>query len=286
MNSAAGTLTLSNGTGIPCLGFGTWETPDGQAASDSVRTAIEAGYRLVDTAAVYGNEAGVGEGVRAGIASAGISREDVFVTSKMWNTERGHDSALAAFDATMERLGLDYLDLYLVHWPAAPHRFDDWRELNLQTWRAFEELYEAGRVRAIGVSNFKPSHLEPLLAEARVAPMVNQIEFHPGFLQEETRAFCADRAIVVEAWRPLGKGRLLEDAALRSIAARRGITPAQACLRWCIQHGTVPLAKSVRPDRIVSNADVFGFELDGSDMMVLDGLGVGRLGGDPDSVGF
>lgn len=206
MESLSSTFTLANGIGIPCVGFGTWQTPDGATAVESVRAAIEAGYRHIDTAAIYENEVGVGEGVRAGLASAGLAREDVFVTSKLWNSERGYDSTLKAFDATMERLGFGYLDLYLIHWPAAPHQFDNWEELNSETWRAFEHLYATGRVKAIGVSNFKPSHLEPLLASADVAPMVNQIEYHIGFDQSETLEFCKAHDIVVEAWSPLGQG--------------------------------------------------------------------------------
>lgn len=286
MESLSSTFTLTNGVGIPCVGFGTWQTPEGAVAVESVRTAIETGYRHIDTAAVYDNEVGVGEGVRAGLASTGLAREDVFVTSKMWNSERGYDSALAAFDATMERLGFDYLDLYLIHWPAAPHQFDNWRQLNLQTWRAFEDLYKAGRVRAIGVSNFKPSHLEPLLADAEIAPMVNQIEYHIGLSQRETQEVCEANGIVVEAWSPLGQGKLLATPIMVDMAERYGATPAQVAIRWCLQHGAVPLPKSVTAERIVSNGDVFSFELAAEDMAALDAIDMGRVGGDPDEVPF
>lgn len=286
MDNLNSTFTLANGTGIPCVGFGTWQTPDGTIAVESVRTAIEAGYRHIDTAAIYENEVGVGDGVRAGLASTGLAREDVFVTSKLWNSERGYDSTLAAFDATMERLGFDYLDLYLIHWPAAPHQFDNWEELNADTWRAFEHLYEAGRVRAIGVSNFKPSHLEPLLASANVAPMVNQIEYHIGFDQSETQELCDANGIVVEAWSPLGQGRLLDQPIMKEVAERHDVTPAQVAIRWCLQRGTLPLPKSVHAERIVSNGDVFSFELSDADMATLNTLNVGRAGGDPDEVPF
>lgn len=286
MENLSSTFTLANGIGIPCVGFGTWQTPDGTVAVESVRTAIEAGYRHIDTAAIYQNEEGVGDGVRAGLTSTGLAREDVFVTSKLWNSERGYDSTLAAFDATMERLGFDYLDLYLIHWPAAPHQFDNWKQLNSETWRAFEHLYASGRVRAIGVSNFKPSHLEPLLADASIAPMVNQVEYHVGFDQSETLEYCNTHDIVVEAWSPLGQGRLLDQPVMKDVAERHNVTPAQVAIRWCLQHGTLPLPKSVHAERIVSNGDVFSFELTDSDMAALDTLSVGRAGGDPDEVPF
>ena len=286
MENLKSTFTLSNGIGIPCIGFGTWQTPDGAVAVESVCTAIEAGYRHIDTAAIYENEVGVGDGVRAGLASTGLTREDIFVTSKLWNSERGYDSTLTAFDATMERLDLDYLDLYLIHWPAAPHQFDNWEELNRETWRAFEYLYKTGRVRAIGVSNFKPSHLKPLLASANTAPMVNQIEYHIGFDQSETQELCDANGIVVEAWSPLGQGRLLDQPIMKEVAERHKVTPAQVSIRWCLQHGTLPLPKSVHTERIIANGDVFSFELTDADIAALDTLTVGRAGGDPDEVPF
>ena len=286
MENSMITITAVNGVEIPCIGFGTWRTPDGTVATESVRTAIESGYRHIDTAAIYKNEVGVGEGVRAGLASTGLKREDVFVTSKLWNSDRGYNTALAAFDATIERLGLDYLDLYLIHWPVAPHQFDNWEELNLETWRAFEHLYETGRVRTIGVSNFKPAHLQPLLAHANVPPMVNQIEYHIGFDQSETISLCKANNIVVEAWSPLGQGRLLGQPILQEVAERNNVTQAQVAIRWCLEQGTLPLPKSVNKERIVSNADVFSFELSESDMAALDTLDVGRAGGDPDEVPF
>lgn len=286
MRNLSSTFTLANGIGIPCIGFGTWQTPDGTTAVESVRTAIEVGYRHIDTAAIYENEVGVGDGVRAGLASTGLTRKDIFVTSKLWNSERGYDSTLAAFEATMRRLDLDYLDLYLIHWPAAPHQFDNWEELNRETWRAFEHLYATGRVKAIGVSNFKPSHLKPLLESANTAPMVNQIEYHIGFDQSETLELCKTHDIVVEAWSPLGQGRLLGQPVMQEVAERHNVTPAQVAIRWCLQRGTLPLPKSVHAERIVSNGDVFSFELSDADMAALDGLNVGRAGGDPDEVPF
>lgn len=257
---------LENSVHIPSVGFGTWQTPDGTTAVEAVRCAIEAGYRHIDTAAVYGNEQSVG----AGIARSGIDRRELFVTSKVWNTERGYDTTLRAFERTLADLGSDYLDLYLIHWPATVHRFDDWRRINADTWRAMERLYHEGRVRAIGVSNFLPHHLEALMNVAEEQPSVDQIEFHPGFMQTECVNFCKACGIVVEAWSPLGTGRMLDNAALKTIAARYGKSVAQVCIRWALQHEVLPLPKSVTPSRIRENLDVFDFELSAADMLTID----------------
>lgn len=273
---------LANGRSIPCLGFGTWQTHDGDVAATAVREAIEAGYRHIDTAAVYGNEQGVGRG----IAAAGVPREQLFVTSKVWNTERGYDSTLAAFEKTMDDLGLDYLDLYLIHWPASSSRFSNWEDINRETWRAMEELYDAGRIRAIGVSNFLPHHLHALM-DSKVTPMVNQIEFHPGQMQQETVAFCEENGILVQAWSPLGTGRMLGDTRLAAIAKRYGVTVAQLCIRWCLQHGVLPLPKSVTPSRIIENAQVFGFTISPEDMAAIDAFDYfGGSGLHPDEIDF
>ena len=258
-------FTLNNGSKIPCIGFGTWQTPDGETAVRVVKTALETGYRHIDTAAGYKNEAGVGEGVRA----SGIDREKIFVTSKVFNTDRGYQTTLNAFRKTMSELKLDYLDLYLIHWPAAANRFPDWEKINLETWRAMTELYKAGEIRAIGVSNFKPHHLKALM-ETEVKPMVNQIEFHPGQMQEETVSFCRENNIVVEAWSPLGQGRMLNDPTLAEIAARYGKSTAQLCIRWCLQNNVLPLPKSVTESRIVQNAQVFDFEISEEDMKTIN----------------
>ena len=215
LESAKDRIELRNGTGVPCVGFGTWELPEGDAGLGALRQALADGYRHIDTAEAYGTEADVGRALR----ESGIAREELFVTSKVWNDHRGRDAALRAFEGSLERLGLEYLDLYLVHWPAVQGPDDEWQRTNRQTWRALEELYRDGRVRAIGVSNFKRRHLEPLMDAADILPMVNQIELHPGCAQKETRAFCDRHDIVVEAWSPLGRGRVLGSEALADIGA-------------------------------------------------------------------
>ena len=274
------TFSLANGVAIPCLGFGTWQMKEGPVAA--IQKALELGYRHIDTAAYYQNERSVGQAVRA----SGLPREAVFVTSKVWNTDRGYESTLRAFDRTMEKLGLDYLDLYLIHWPAAANRFDNWEDINGQTWRAMTELYQQGRVRAIGVSNFLPHHLEPLL-KTEVAPMVNQVECNPGCQQKQTLAYCRDHGILVEAWSPLGSGKLLEDPKLKEFGQKYGRSTAQICLRWCLQKGHLPLPKSVTPVRIKENLQLFDFQISQEDMAVIDKLEcVGRTGSDPDNAKF
>ena len=274
--------TLSNGYEIPCVGFGTWQTPDGETAVASVKKAIEAGYRHIDTAAVYGNEESVGKAIR----ESGVAREDLFITSKVWNTERGYESTLKAFDVTMEKLGLDYLDLYLIHWPASSSQFDNWVELNKETWRAMVKLYQAGRIRAIGVSNFLVHHLEPLM-DAEVKPMVNQIEFHPGQMQEETVRFCKENGILIEAWSPLGTGRMLTNETLMAIAKEYDKSVAQLCVRWCLQNEVLPLPKSVTPSRIEENLDVFDFTIKDEDMETINAMEYfGGSGSHPDEVKF
>lgn len=282
MEKLTDNFILNNGVKIPCVGFGTWKAPSGDVAYSAVRSAIDAGYRHIDTAAAYKNEESVGRAVR----DSGIPREEIFVTSKLWNTERGYEKTLAAFDATMSRLGLDYLDLYLIHWPAIACQFENWEELNLETWRAMTELYKKGRIRAIGVSNFMSKHLRALL-ETEVKPMVDQIELHPGLIREDTLRLCEKEGIVVEAWSPLGSGRLLSDPTLAGIAAKYGKSVAQICLRWCLQKGTLPLPKSVTPSRIEENARIFDFDISPEDMLVIDAMpDVGGSGHDPDSVDF
>lgn len=274
-------FTLSNGCKIPCIGYGTWRT-DEQTAVSSVKSAIEAGYRHIDTASGYKNEAGVGEGVRA----SGVNRGEIFITSKLFNTDRGYLTTINAFEKTLSELKTDYLDLYLIHWPAAAHQFENWEQINLDTWRAMTELYKAGKIKAIGVSNFKPHHLKALM-ETEVKPMVNQIEYHPGQTQDETVSFCRENDILVEAWGPLGQGRMLSDSKLNEIAGKYGKTAAQLCIKWCLQNNVLPLPKSVNEDRIRQNADVFDFEISGEDMKEINEMPYfGGSGNDPDKVNF
>lgn len=275
-------FVLNNGVKIPCVGFGTWQTPDGETAVAAVREALGTGYRHIDTAAAYGNEVSIGEGIRA----SGLARNEVFVTSKLWNAERGYDKTMAAFEKTVSDLGLDYLDLYLIHWPAAANQFENWQDINLSTWKAMTELYKAGRIRAIGVSNFLPHHLQALM-ESEVQPMVNQIEFHPGQMQEETLQYCKEHGILVEAWSPLGTGRMLNNETLKTIADKYGKSAAQLCIRWCLQNGVLPLPKSVTPSRIRENAAVFDFEITAEDMSAINSMAYcGGSGLHPDEIDF
>lgn len=276
-------IKLNNGVLIPQPGFGTFMTKDGEEAIQAVKWAVETGYRHIDTAAIYNNEKGVGEGIR----QCGVSREELFVTSKVWNSERGYDKTLKAFDKTMNDLGLDYLDLYLIHWPANERQFGKKAsKLNQETWRAMEKLYEEGRIKAIGVSNFMPHHIERLMDKATVKPAVNQIEFHPGLLQKECVEFCKEQEITVEAWSPLGRGELIFDELLMGLAEKYGSTVAQLIIRWVMQHDIVPLVKSTKQSRIEENFQVFDFEISSEDMQRIDEMKPVRMGPDPDDADF
>lgn len=268
MDGLAACRTLPNGVKIPCVGYGTWQTPSGDVARDSVRKAIELGYRHIDTATIYGNEASVGEGLRL----SGVKREDVFLTTKQWTNVRGCDPTVAAAEKALKELGTDYLDLYLVHWPAVAKFSPDWISINADTWQGFEKLYKDGKVRAIGVSNFMPDHIDALRANASVMPMVDQVEFHPGYMQKNVMDCCQKYGMVMEAWSPLGSGRLLADPLVTKIGAAHGKSSAQTCVRYALQHGIVPLPKSIHPERIAANADVFDFELSADEMSALDSM--------------
>lgn len=270
--STAPSVVLNDGNVIPKLGLGVWQVPPEDTYA-AVTAALQAGYRSVDTAAAYGNEVEVGRAVR----EFGLPRNEVFVTTKLWNSDQGYDSALRAFDASMRRLGLEYLDLYLIHWPVArADRFVD-------TFRAFVSLKAQGRVGSIGVSNFTGTHLERLIAETGEVPALNQIELHPGLAQAQLRAFHAARGIATEAWSPLGQGTELRTPTVVDIAAECGRSPAQVIIRWHLQLGTVVIPKSLRPDRIRENFDVFSFELTTDQMQRMNGLDrAQRVGPDPD----
>ncbi|MFE7671811.1 aldo/keto reductase [Streptomyces albidoflavus] len=265
-------IILNNGVQMPQLGFGVWQVPDDEA-STAVGAALDAGYRSIDTAAAYGNEEGTGKA----IARSGIPREELFVTTKLWNSDHGYDAALRAFDSSLEKLGLDHVDLYLIHWPLPA------KDTAVDTYKALEKIYSEGRARAIGVSNFLPEHLERLIDATSVIPAVNQIELHPHLQQRAAREYHAEQGITTEAWSPLGQGKgLLEVPAVVAIARKHNVTPAQVVLRWHVQLGNVAIPKSVTPSRIVENIDIFSFELDEEDMAAIRALNEDRrLGPDP-----
>ncbi|MCP6682561.1 aldo/keto reductase [Bacillus nakamurai] len=271
--------TLHNGTKMPWFGIGVFQVEEGAELVNAVKTALVHGYRSVDTAAIYGNEEGVGEGIRKGLEEAGLKREDVFVTSKVWNADLGYEETLKAFDTSLEKLGLDYLDLYLIHWPVEGKYIDAWRTL--------ETLYQEGRVKAIGVSNFQIHHLEHLMKHTEIKPMINQVEYHPRLTQKDLHAFCTEQGIQLEAWSPLMQGQLLDHPVLQELAQSYGKSAAQIILRWDLQNGVITIPKSTKKHRIQENADVFDFELSAEDMKRIDELNENvRVGPDPDNFDF
>lgn len=282
MENVRSTYKLANGLEIPVVGFGTWKTPEGDDAYNAVLEAIKVGYRHIDTAAVYGNEESVGRAIK----DSGIAREELFVTSKVWNTERGYEKTLAAYEESLRKLDLDYLDLYLIHWPAIEKQTEDWEELNKDSWRGMMELYKKDKVKSIGVSNFEKKHMEAL-KDAEILPMVNQIEFHPGHLQVESREMCENLGILVQAYSPNGNGKLLNDETLKGIAEKYGKSVAQVCIRWTLQHDTLPLPKSVTPEYIKENTEVFDFAISDADMETINKMNyVGGTPTNPDNRDF
>ena len=279
MKNLQDTTTLHNGVKMPWFGLGVFKVSEGAEVIDAVRTAIAAGYRSIDTAAAYGNEEGVGQGIREGSKEAGISREELFITSKVWNSDLGYESTIAAYETSLKKLGLDYLDLYLIHWPV--------EEKYKEAWRALETLYKDGRVKAIGVSNFHIHHLEELMKDAEIAPMVDQIEYHPRLTQTELHEFCKTHDIQLEAWSPLMQGKLLDHPLLVEIAAKTEKTVAQVILRWDLQNGIVTIPKSIKEARIIQNSQIFDFELTEEDMKRISALNENkRVGPDPDNFNF
>ncbi|WP_270394279.1 aldo/keto reductase [Bacillus paranthracis] len=279
MKNLQSKAVLNNGVEMPWFGLGVFKVEEGPELVEAVKSAIKAGYRSIDTAAIYGNEAAVGEGIRAGIEATGISREDLFITSKVWNADQGYETTIAAYEESLKKLGLDYLDLYLVHWPSEGKYKD--------TWRALETLYKEKRVRAIGVSNFQIHHLQDVMKDAEIKPMINQVEYHPRLTQKELQAFCKEQGIQMEAWSPLMQGQLLDNETLQEIAEKHGKTTAQVILRWDLQNGVITIPKSTKEHRIIANADVFNVELTKEDMEKIDALNQNhRVGPDPDNFDF
>ena len=264
--------TLNNGVSIPVLGFGTWKAENGEVAYQAVLEALKTGYRHIDTAAVYKNEESVGRAIR----DSGIPRQEIFVTTKLWNTNHSYEEARQAFEQSMEKLGLDYLDLYLIHWPnPKPLRENDaWKTRNAEVWRAMEDLYQEGKIRAIGVSNFLPKHLNALLKTARIVPAVNQVRLAPGVYQEEVVAYCKEKGILLEAWGPFGQGELFDKKGVQEIAAKHGKSVAQISLAWSLAEEFLPLPKSVTASRIQSNLDCFGIELSKEEREILKTISV------------
>ena len=253
--------TLSNGVKIPAAGFGTYKAADGKSA-EVISTAIEAGYRCFDTASFYETEGYLAEAIE----KSGIPREEFFITSKLWKTEMGYQNAKDAFERSLERLKTDYLDLYLIHWPLPEPGYEDWKRLDIETWQALEELYEAGKVRAIGLSNFLPHHIENLLANCRIKPVSDQLEFHPGYSQEAAVNYCKEHGILVQAWSPIGRRRVMEEPLVTSLAEKYGVSPARICLKYAVERGVMPIPKASTAERMKENLDLYSFEMEKEDI--------------------
>lgn len=278
INNLQDTITLNNGLKMPWMGLGVFQV-ENDATAEMVKNAIEVGYRSIDTAAIYGNEEGVGEGIRQALASTGLQREDLFITSKVWNDGLSYAETRVAYEDSLKKMGLDYLDLYLIHWPG--------KDKYVESWKALEDLYEDGEIKAIGVCNFNATHLEDLLSFAQIKPVVNQVEFHPRLQQEELRAFCDKHQIQLEAWAPLMQGGLLDDEKISKIASNHGKSNAQVILRWDVQNGIITIPKSVRRERMMENADIFNFNLTDEEMATINELNLEqRVGPDPAEYDF
>ena len=260
-------MTLNDSNTMPKLGFGTYKCTE-QEGIEAVKTALKAGYRLIDTAAKYENEEAVGKGIRA----SGVAREEIFVTTKLWRENLGYEETRAELDRSLSKLGLDYVDLYLIHWPANKKNYADWQKANADTWRAMEELQAERKIRSIGVSNFWPEHLNALFRTAKVVPAVNQIEYHPGYWQAELTEFCKESGIAVESWSPLARGKIFDNTVLDEISKKHNKTVAQVCLRWILQNDVIVIPKSSTPERIRDNIDVFDFELTQEEIKRIDAL--------------
>lgn len=262
MKNLTDSFLLNNNISIPCIGYGTWQTPSDGTTRECVKNALKAGYRHIDTAFIYGNEKEVGEGIK----ESGVKREDIFLTTKHWVTERGYEKTIAAVEKSLELLGTDYIDLYLIHWPAVEKISSDWKTINAETWKGFEKMYKDGKIKAIGVSNFEKKHIDALLETAEIKPMVNQLEFHPGYTQWENIKYMQSLGILVEAWSPLGSGAVLNNERLKEIAKKYNKDTAQLCVKFALQLGILPLPKSTSPLRMKTNAEVFDFEITENDI--------------------
>jgi len=277
--SLQSTITLHNGISMPWVGLGVFQVEEGQELVDAIRSAVRQGYRSIDTAAIYGNETSVGEGIRQALAENNLTRDQLFITSKVWTADMSYEATIAAYETSLGKLGLEYLDLYLIHWPVEGKYKD--------TWRAMEKLYKDGRVKAIGVSNFQTHHLRDLMDSAEFKPVINQVEFHPRLTQKELLAYTREKGIQLEAWSPLMQGQLLQNETLAQIAERHGKSVAQVILRWDLQHGVVTIPKSTKPVRIAQNGDLFDFSLSQEEMDAIDALNENRrVGPDPDNFDF
>lgn len=259
---------LENGVNVPILGYGTWQIQNGEEVVQAVKQAIEVGYRHIDTAGVYGNEEGIGTAIK----ESKVKREELFIASKLSNDYRGYETTIKAFEETLEKLGLDYLDLYLIHWPAARGKKEECDKINIETWRAFEYLYKKGKIKAIGVSNFLAHHLKPIIENCEIKPMINQIEYHPGQMQKDIVEYCINNNIILEAWSPLGTGKMLENMKLQEIAKKYNKSVAQLCIKWCIQNKVIPITKTINKNRMLENIKIFDFEISKQDMQEINNI--------------